>query len=64
MMNMLITLFKTKFPRHGSCESTKPTKSQESNPHGPFPTPVITGNTEEGSASGTKEEGEGDGGGH
>jgi len=63
-MNMLITLFKARVPRHGSCESTKPTESREPNPHGPFPTPVITSNTEDDSAGGAKEKGEGDGGGH
>ena len=43
-------------------ELTKPTKSRDSDVHGPFPTPVITSDTEKGSTSRTEEEGEGDGG--
>lgn len=35
-------------------------KGRDSNAHGPFPTPVVTGNTEDGGTSGTEEEGEGD----
>jgi hypothetical protein len=42
--------------------STKVMKDQRSDVHGPFPTPVVTGNAEEYSASRTEEEGEGDGG--
>lgn len=37
-------------------------KSRYSNVHGPFPTPVVTGNTEDGSTSRAEEESEGDGG--
>jgi len=37
-------------------------KSRDHHAHGPFPSPVITRNTEKGGAGRTEEEGEGDGG--
>ena len=37
-------------------------KARVSDVHGPFPTPVVTGNAKDGSASRTEEEGESDGG--
>ena len=48
--------------RTDSVSSMKPMKARDSDAHGPFPTPVVTGNAEEGSASRTEEESEGDGG--
>ena len=61
-MNMLITLFKPNVRGTDSVRSTKPMKARDSDAHGPFPTPVVAGNAEEGSASRTEQEGEGDGG--
>ena len=61
---MLITLLKTKFPRDGYDEHREPIKSWYSDAHGPLPTPVVTGNTEDNSAGRTKEDDEGDRRGH
>jgi len=41
--------------------STEVMKGRDSDAHGPFPTPVVTGDAKEGSASRTEEESKGDG---